>query len=204
MPYRSQLVLATGLANGCQRKAYVWRMNSLYDPDQTGTGHQPMAHDQWATLYKKYRVQAVKVTMRITATNVLGNQLGSPIFYMGRTVQTVDNIYGAANPSESMERLRSRARHNQYKFMQLRRDASGVFRGTLTAVYSPYDFAKYLDDDTHHLDVAFGGNPILTYFITAGLVSPFNTGAGDYFDFQLDADIQYKVKVYEPLALDQS
>jgi len=31
-------------------------LNSLYDPEQTGVGHQPYGYDQLATLYNRYRV----------------------------------------------------------------------------------------------------------------------------------------------------
>lgn len=33
-----------------------WNVNSLYDPDLTGTGTQPMGFDQLATIYNKYQV----------------------------------------------------------------------------------------------------------------------------------------------------
>ena len=36
-------------------KQYM-RMNSLFDPDQTGTGHQPYYFDQFAALYNRYTV----------------------------------------------------------------------------------------------------------------------------------------------------
>lgn len=35
---------------------YVIRANSLYDPDYTGVGHQPMFHDEMAEHYQKYTV----------------------------------------------------------------------------------------------------------------------------------------------------
>lgn len=35
---------------------YVYRMNSTFDPDLTGTGHQPYGRDTLAGLYNKYRV----------------------------------------------------------------------------------------------------------------------------------------------------
>lgn len=40
--------------------AYNWQfaLNSIFDPDQTGGGHQPYGHDQLATLYNRYRVIA--------------------------------------------------------------------------------------------------------------------------------------------------
>lgn len=43
---------------------YLFRANSIYDPDYTGAGHQPYGHDTYATIYNHYRV--VKST--ITAT----------------------------------------------------------------------------------------------------------------------------------------
>lgn len=39
----------------------VFNLNSIFDPDRTGTGHQPLGRDQYATLYNRYRVTDVKV-----------------------------------------------------------------------------------------------------------------------------------------------
>lgn len=42
--------------------AYNWfRANSIYDPDQTGTGHQPYSHDTYQTIYQHYRVLSSKI-----------------------------------------------------------------------------------------------------------------------------------------------
>lgn len=41
-----------------------FRANSIFDPDQTGSGHQPSGHDQWAALYNNYVV--VKSMMKVT------------------------------------------------------------------------------------------------------------------------------------------
>lgn len=35
---------------------HTFRLDSIFDPDFTGVGHQPAFHDQWANLYSKYRV----------------------------------------------------------------------------------------------------------------------------------------------------
>lgn len=37
-----------------------WYQTSLFDPDYTTGGHQPLWHDQFATLYRKYRVYGMK------------------------------------------------------------------------------------------------------------------------------------------------
>lgn len=35
---------------------HTFRPNSIYDPDYTGTGHQPRGHDEWSLMYTKYEV----------------------------------------------------------------------------------------------------------------------------------------------------
>lgn len=40
-----------------QMTSYVFRANSVYDPDLTGVGHQPSYYDQCAALYDHYHVK---------------------------------------------------------------------------------------------------------------------------------------------------
>ena len=42
--------------NGSASAAQTFRMNSIYDPDITGTGHQPILRDLWASQYDYYAV----------------------------------------------------------------------------------------------------------------------------------------------------
>jgi len=46
---------------------YQFRLNSLFDPDFTGTGHQPMYFDQYAALYNHYTVIGAKLTARFVS-----------------------------------------------------------------------------------------------------------------------------------------
>jgi hypothetical protein len=50
---------------------YTYRLNSLYDPDETGTGSQPYGFDELMTLYTYYRVESVDI--EVEATNIGGN-----------------------------------------------------------------------------------------------------------------------------------
>lgn len=64
-----------------------WNLNSLYDPDRAGLGHQPYGFDQLAALYNRYRVISCSyvisgvstdgptVPIRIAATPSNGNLL---------------------------------------------------------------------------------------------------------------------------------
>lgn len=50
---------------------YVYRLNSLFDPDQTGVGGQPDGFDQWKALYQNYRVVAAHVCVEFICTSAL-------------------------------------------------------------------------------------------------------------------------------------
>lgn len=45
-----------------------WIANGLYDPDITGSGHQPLGFDQMMTLYEQYLVVASKITVNAMNT----------------------------------------------------------------------------------------------------------------------------------------
>lgn len=43
--------------SGASSTAYnTFRVMSIFDPNATGVGHQPLGHDEWANLYQRYRV----------------------------------------------------------------------------------------------------------------------------------------------------
>jgi len=43
----------------------VYLINSLFDPEYTGVGHQPRDFDTWSTIYAKYRVRRVLVEVQV-------------------------------------------------------------------------------------------------------------------------------------------
>lgn len=65
-------------------------LNSLYDPNRTGAGHQPYGFDTLATLYNRYRV--ISCGWRITAPTT-----GSQVVQMGalpaNNVISIGNMY---------------------------------------------------------------------------------------------------------------
>lgn len=52
---------------------YVWNLNSIFDPNRTGTGHQPYGHDQYLTFYNRYRVYRVSFTLCVSALSANEN-----------------------------------------------------------------------------------------------------------------------------------
>jgi hypothetical protein len=61
-----QLFTETCGASGLFGTEQVFRLNSLFDPDLTGTGHQPYGFDTLATIYYRYKVHAVSITLRFS------------------------------------------------------------------------------------------------------------------------------------------
>ncbi|AXQ66430.1 MAG: putative capsid protein [Cressdnaviricota sp.] len=43
---------------------YVFRANSIFDPDKTGVGHKPYAHDTFETLYSNYSVKSAVIDIQ--------------------------------------------------------------------------------------------------------------------------------------------
>jgi hypothetical protein len=48
---------------------YAYNANSVYDPNRTGVGHQPMYHDQMVVLYNRYRVRGFAYEIIISNLN---------------------------------------------------------------------------------------------------------------------------------------
>jgi hypothetical protein len=48
----------------------IYNLNSLYDPDRTGSGHQPYGFDQIASMYNRYRVLRTKYKMVFGASSM--------------------------------------------------------------------------------------------------------------------------------------
>lgn len=55
--------------------AYQFNLNSVFDPNRSGIGHQPYGHDQLATLYNRYRVIACSYNCYFTSSGTTTTQL---------------------------------------------------------------------------------------------------------------------------------
>lgn len=60
LPYEISSRVTSGVLTGYDT---VFKVNSIYDPEETGVGHQPRGFDQWALVYNKYRVGRVDVNL---------------------------------------------------------------------------------------------------------------------------------------------
>lgn len=77
-----------------------FRGNSIFDPDLTGVGHQPLGFDQWANFYGSYKVHGSSIQASLVNTSTTSTQFDQNVGFLVVYPQT-----GTAAPSstESIE-----------------------------------------------------------------------------------------------------
>lgn len=56
---------AVDLTSGANPGSHVFNMNSIFDPNFTGVGHQPLGYDEWSNFYAQYCVYGASWNVRI-------------------------------------------------------------------------------------------------------------------------------------------
>lgn len=79
---------------------YAMNLNSIYDPNRTGTGHQPYAFDTLASLYNRYRVIACGYRVNLA--------VGSSTVPVILTAMPANTVVTASTASEIRENPRSK------------------------------------------------------------------------------------------------
>ena len=147
----------------------IFRVNSIQDPDYSGTGHQPYFRDLWASMYDYYTVLSCDYTIRMF--NASGQD---PITFSaaGTSAQTIGSVnvslmpstniadFTAAGSSSGLIYPAAEMKNTVTKFLCPQKQLE--FSGTLT----PGDFivdAKDSDDDTTW--TAVGSNPAVPRYL---------------------------------------
>jgi len=68
-------------ASGSSAAVNVFCVNNIYDPNYSGTGHQPMFRDNYATIYERYKVNYATITMVAMTTHKVNVISGADEFY---------------------------------------------------------------------------------------------------------------------------
>lgn len=129
---------------------YHWfRANSLYDPDVTGAGHQPLGFDQWSTFYNHYIVigAKIKATFSLAAT---GTEVGS---IMVAGVVLSDNSSGPTDVPTLIEQSNS---NKKYSYFNLSDRPKTVSKGYSAKRF--YNLTNISDNQTR-LGSNVSGNP---------------------------------------------
>jgi hypothetical protein len=63
-----------------------FHLNSIYDPNYSGTGHQPLGYDQWANFYQEYVVTGVDWTVTFSNMATGYTLMGCTIYHPDATL----------------------------------------------------------------------------------------------------------------------
>lgn len=161
---------------------HVFNASSIYDPDVTGTGHQPYSHDEFAAIYAHYRVLSSKITVRGCAngsSSTGNNILGIRIDPEATVITNIDLV---------REKLNS-------KYVVITGDHVGY-------VTHYYDSRKVFPGNVSQLNATFGSTPTSdTYFHI--FVSSLNSTV-DPVSVDMCVEIEYKVLMWDLKAMGQS
>lgn len=78
LSYSDSITLTTGTA-GIYGSEQVYRLNSLFDPDLTSAGHQPLFFDQLSAMYNQYMVRGCKLELTFTDPSADGLEVAACI-----------------------------------------------------------------------------------------------------------------------------
>jgi hypothetical protein len=165
---------------------YQWNLNSIFDPNLTGTGHQPLGYDQWSAFYGRYRVLSVRV--QFTAVNF-------------STVDTLRVLMAATNSITALDTINAPEQPNAIATVLSIKGGNDVV--TLDRTYdlpvvNGRTLSEYRGSDT--TQSAFGTSPTERLILHCFLA----TITGGNVTAQTETRMWYTVELFDPLELTES
>lgn len=135
---------------------YLMNGNSIYDPDRTGVGHQPMYADQFADLYRKYHVTACSINLSFINRTSTGDVGITPFGTVG--------VYALTSASASVDLTDATERDNcSYSAIGPSTGDQGIMNMSQYKRTSEVVGKNTLDDDLIGATGNSGTNPALPW-----------------------------------------
>lgn len=167
--------------------SYVFRANSIYDPNFTGTGHQPMGFDQMMTMYQNFVVLGSKITCTFNNSDT--------------TNHVIVGIYLSSN-STVISDLSNLIENGNCVFSNLSDSDTSNSVVTLTKMHSPkkwFGVRNIVDDDLFQGTSSADATNLSFYHCFAAANSASDPGS-----VGLSVRIEYIVMFKEPVNLSSS
>ncbi len=176
---------------------YSFRLGSLFDPDYTGTGHQPYMYDQLTAIYNKYIVEKVDYEVRFRQI------ASSPItsLWCGMSLITDTNVAASAS-GDTLNEIRERSTALVRPIAAVNNAANFVkFRGSvvLKNLYGLSDAQYYGDQED--FAALYNANPSRQCFLELCLLDP---DSGSSTTVEADIQLIYHAKMFGFVAPAQS
>lgn len=175
-------------STGTSASVYRFNLNSIYDPNRTGAGHQPYGHDTFLALYNRYRVIGCSWKIFTTgytgAIQVAAQPANEELFTTGTTV------------SEVRENPRS-------KYVVQLPGAPSKLLGGYTSIPSLVGRTKaqYMADDRYQAVFGASPNELSILNVLAGYMDDSVTASGQAI---LNIELEYTVECFDVKHLAQS
>lgn len=139
----------------------IFRANSIFDPDITGVGHQPLARDQWMQFYNEYVVLGAKISCKftfvsgtvpiqvgvfLTNSNTIGTLQWPTITEQGKCKDnTLQSAASAANYVRVVKKYSAKKFHNVVNVNDNFDDLGAVFSTNPSSIANFAIFAQSQD-----------------------------------------------------------
>lgn len=188
--YGEILTFSTGA--GGVAADYQFNLNSIFDCDRTGVGHQPYGHDTYQTLYQRYRVKKCKWRIVVGAATSQG--VGTLAPTLSVYVVPVNNTIGI-NTSLGIEQ----SSFGRGAVINVQGDSSHTFTGMVDLQkLNGVKKSEYDDDD--RFEANFGASPTELMGLHVILECPNGLVA----TCTAQVTLEYYVEMFDPIQLAQS
>lgn len=160
----------------------IFRINSLFDPDYTGVGHQPLYFDQFAASYGRYVVLGCKATYRFATLSQSPDSAPVGPYQIG--------VIGSNQSSFPNSRTLLAESNNSITDLMARADGGPCVKTIVMSYIPSRDIGLPSTDDT--VGASVGTNPTATYFMYPWVSDLNNTQSV----VQLQVTFEYRVKWY--------
>lgn len=162
----------------------VFRANSLFDPNETGTGHQPMFFDQFAQVYARYVVK--RSTIKVTF-NPVTETASTSMWMIGIIGQSSGTI--SADPNVNCEQAHS-------KWAAINGRDGGPNQKTLTMTFTPESCLNLTSKDTD-TGALCNANPDQTYKFVVWTADRQATGTTNLVgEIEILFDVEFSDTIY--------
>jgi len=165
----------------------TFRFNSIYDPNLSGIGHQPMYHDTLALVYGKYRVTKAVFTVKFAMSSP--PSLTGAVNYAPTTVGVICSNSSSFVSTSADQRMEQN--DNSTKILGAKGSGSDIV--TCRQTYYPgRDLGNGTTDDSGA--GSFGNNPAQVYHAHI-----FKIDQNATTDIQWYVTIEYEVECFQRL-----
>jgi len=162
---------------------WVLRPNSVFDPDLTGVGHQPLRFDQLAAMFQQYRVRGATIRgiFSVGEVSISASSLGPWRVTITKS-KTNSTLPGTGT--------------DQYTCAEMEGSTTGIMttQEKLT-LYNNFDWRETGINNIEELNTDVGSNPAVPFY---WIVSVFNQGNVAATNTLFNLDVTFDVEFLNP------